>query len=379
MSKKLLFVFGTRPEAIKLAMVIKTAKENFGNHFEVVVCVTAQHRRMLDQVLEIFSIKPDYDLNIMSPNQNLFTLTGEILAQLKNVLDIENPDYVIVHGDTTTTFSASLAAFYSKIPVIHIEAGLRTNDIYNPWPEEVNRKLTSQIALAHFTPTIESQNNLIKEFITKNVYVVGNTVIDSLLYVKKILDKDISLKKILDKNLLDSKVRLDKKIILVTTHRRENFGAGIDKICSTLVSLSVKFPDVEIAFPVHLNPNIRVPVQEKLKNITNIKLIEPLDYLNFVNLMVNSYLILTDSGGIQEEAPSLGKPVLVMRETTERPEAVSTGTVFLVGTDSNKIIDMCSQLLNQNRYSKFVHELSNPYGDGSSSMKILNIMSNDEF
>ncbi|WP_299229534.1 UDP-N-acetylglucosamine 2-epimerase (non-hydrolyzing) [Sulfurihydrogenibium sp.] len=360
--KKSLFIFGTRPEAIKMAPVIKEFKNS--KLVDVKICVTAQHRQMLDQVLHLFEIEPDYDLNIMKSNQDLYDITSNVLLSIKGVLKKENPDIVFVQGDTTTTFAASLASFYQKIPVAHIEAGLRTYNIYSPFPEEINRQLTSRIATYHFAPTNRARDNLIKEGIDENkIYVTGNTVIDALLeVVEKIKNKDINIK---GYNITD------RKYILVTGHRRENFGKRFENVCNALKEIAINNPEIDIVYPVHLNPNVQKPVYEILSNIPNVYLIEPLDYEPFVYLMYNSYIILTDSGGIQEEAPSLGKPVLVTRDTTERPEAVEAGTVKLVGTNREKIVKEVENLLyNKSEYEK-MSKATNPYGDGKASLRIL--------
>ncbi|EJX1328841.1 UDP-N-acetylglucosamine 2-epimerase (non-hydrolyzing), partial [Vibrio parahaemolyticus] len=333
LKKKVLTVFGTRPEAIKMAPLVHAL--NSDSRFEAKCCVTAQHREMLDQVLELFDIKPDYDLNLMKVGQTLNDVSASILLELKPVLQDFKPDVVLVHGDTATTFSASLAAYYEQIEVGHVEAGLRTGNIYSPWPEEANRRLTGVLTKYHFAPTETSKNNLLKENVSSDdIHVTGNTVIDALLMVKNKIDKDESLNKSLASKFpfLDS----EKKLILVTGHRRESFGGGFERICEALAITAREHPDAQIVYPVHLNPNVREPVNRILKGVDNIHLIEPQQYLPFVYLMNRAYIILTDSGGIQEEAPSLGKPVLVMRDTTERPEAVAAGTVKLVGTDINK-------------------------------------------
>ena len=365
---KVLTVFGTRPEAIKMAPVVQALKSN--NNFDLRVCVTAQHREMLDQVLELFQIKPDYDLDIMQEGQDLTDITNKILTGLKTVFTQWKPDIVLVHGDTSTCFAASLSAFYHQITVAHVEAGLRTGDLYSPWPEEANRKLTAAIAGLHFAPTETARDNLLREGIHEaQIYITGNTVIDALLQVVEKLEQDESLAELVRSKLpvIDD----DSRIILVTGHRRESFGGGFEQICQALANIAIQFSDVEIVYPVHLNPNVQEPVKRILQGIKNIHLIEPLDYLPFVQLMKDSYLILTDSGGIQEEAPSLGKPVLVMRDTTERPEAVTAGTVKLVGTDKEHIINATKVLLNnKNAYNamRFAH---NPYGDGKASDKII--------
>lgn len=368
--KKILIIFGTRPEAIKMAPLVKAfQKEN--NFFETKVCVTAQHRQMLDQVLNFFDIQPDFDLNLMKPNQNLYTITADIIVGLKSVLEDFKPDFVFVHGDTTTTMAASIAGFYSGAKVCHIEAGLRTFDKYSPFPEEINRQVTGRIADLHFAPTETSKENLLKENISeKNILITGNTVIDALLEsadrVESIEDEEISKLK----NLVDT----SKKLILVTGHRRENHGEGFINICKALKEIAVNNADVQLIYPVHLNPNVQKPVYEILSNVENIHLIEPLSYPAFVWLMKYSYLIITDSGGVQEEAPSLGKPVLVMRDTTERPEAVAAGTVILVGTDTQKIINECEELLkNTEKYQK-MSALHNPYGDGKACERVVEFL-----
>jgi len=364
--KKTLFIFGTRPEAIKMAPVIKEFQK-CNNIFDVKICVTAQHREMLDQVLNLFEIKPDFDLNIMRPNQDLYDITSSVLLSLRSVFEKEKPDLIFVQGDTTTAFAASLAAFYQKIPVAHIEAGLRTYNIYCPFPEEINRQLIARIATYHFAPTNRARDNLIKEGIDKNkIYVTGNTVIDALLeVVEKIKKKDIKIK---GYNITD------RKYILVTGHRRENFGKSFENICNALKEIALNNPNIDIVYPVHLNPNVQKPVFEILSNIPNVYLIEPLDYESFVYLMYNSYIILTDSGGIQEEAPSLGKPVLVMRDTTERPEAVEVGTVKLVGTNTENIVREVEKIMyNKSEYEK-MSNATNPYGDGKASKRIFEII-----
>ena len=369
MKKKNLIIFGTRPEAIKMAPLVKKFQEN--DDFETKVCVTAQHREMLDQVLDFFEIKPDYDLNLMKPNQNLFSLTADIITKLKPVLEGFKPDYVFVHGDTSTSAIAGLAAFYAGAKVCHVEAGLRTHNKWSPFPEEMNRQLTGRLADYHFAPTQQSFDNLIKENITsENILITGNTVIDALLdsseRVKNISNKEIEhLKTIVDST---------KKLILVTGHRRENHGQGFISICEALKEIALNNNDVQIIYPVHLNPNVQKPVHDILSNIENVKLIDPLAYPAFVWLMSQSFMIITDSGGVQEEAPSLGKPVLVMRDTTERPEAVDAGTVILVGTDKTKIVTEANDLLkNKNRYNS-MNELHNPYGDGKACERIVNFI-----
>ena len=364
---KNLIIFGTRPEAIKMAPLVK----EFVKHnkvFETRVCVTAQHREMLDQVLDFFEITPDYDLDLMKPNQNLFSLTSDIILGLKSVLEEFNPHYVYVHGDTTTTMAASIASFYSGAKVCHVEAGLRTNNKYSPFPEEMNRQVTGRIADYHFAPTEQSKQNLLVEnVLDDSILITGNTVIDALLEstvkVNSIENPEIEkLKSIVDKS---------RKLILVTGHRRENHGQGFINICEALKDIAVSHADVQIIYPVHLNPNVKGPVYEILSGIDAVQLIEPLAYPAFVWLMDQSYLIITDSGGVQEEAPSLGKPVLVMRDTTERPEAVDVGTVILVGTDKDRIVKECNDLLvDTERYEK-MSALHNPYGDGNACKRIV--------
>lgn len=377
--KKILIVFGTRPEAIKMAPLVNEIKKH-SNTFITKVCITAQHREMLDQVLDIFKITPDYDLNIMKPNQDLYDITSNIILNIKGVLAEFQPDIVLVHGDTTTTFSTSLACFYQKIAVGHVEAGLRTGDIYSPWPEEMNRKLTGAITKFHFAPTKMAKENLLKENISEsNIIVTGNTVIDALHLVLEQIDTDKTLlekvKKDLNLKFANISFNLENsKTILVTGHRRENFGDGFINICNALKDIALKYKDFDIVYPMHLNPNVRKPVNEILSDIKNIHLIEPLEYLPFVYLMSKSYLLLTDSGGIQEEAPSLGKPVLVMRNTTERPEAVEAGTVVLVGTDRNKIVEQTSKLIDDKEYYQKLSLAHNPYGDGKSCEKIIEFL-----
>ncbi|MBW7676606.1 non-hydrolyzing UDP-N-acetylglucosamine 2-epimerase [Chryseobacterium chendengshani] len=366
---KHLIIFGTRPEAIKMAPLVKEFKKY--PQFDVKVCVTAQHREMLDQVLDFFEIIPDYDLNLMKPNQNLFTLTANIITELKTVLDDFSPDFVYVHGDTTTTMAGGLAAFYSGTKLCHVEAGLRTHDKRSPFPEEINRQVTGRLADYHFAPTLESKNNLLKENIdVSTILVTGNTVIDALLESADKVDKlDNSEIKLLN-NIVDA----NKRLILVTGHRRENHGQGFIDICKGLKEIATTNPDVQIIYPVHLNPNVKGPVYEILSNIENIKLIDPLAYPAFVWLMNKAYIIITDSGGVQEEAPSLGKPVLVMRDTTERPEAVDAGTVILVGTDKNKIVSETQSLLDNLQRYESMSALHNPYGDGKASQRIVDFI-----
>ena len=369
-NKKISIIFGTRPEAIKLAPVILELKKH--KEFEINICVTAQHREMLDQVLEIFDIKPEVDLNIMKANQTLSGLTSQAIKLLDEYLSEYKPDVILVQGDTTTVFAASLAAFYHKIKIGHVEAGLRTWNKFSPYPEEINRVLTTKIADLHFAPTSLSKENLLKEGVCEDqIFVTGNTVIDALLIaIGKIKSKNVSIPGLPD-NLLKEK---DNKIILITGHRRENFGEGFDNICHAIVSLAKEFKDYNFIYPVHLNPNVRKPVFEILSKQKNIFLIDPLNYLPFIFLMNKAKLILTDSGGVQEEAPSLGKPVLVMRDTTERPEGVDAGTVKVVGTSKQAIIDETKTLLtNKSEYLKMANAV-NPYGDGFSAIRIKDIL-----
>ncbi|EGR0072338.1 UDP-N-acetylglucosamine 2-epimerase (non-hydrolyzing) [Vibrio vulnificus] len=366
--KKVLTVFGTRPEAIKMAPLVHGLAAD--ERFEAKVCVTAQHREMLDQVLELFEITPDYDLNLMKAGQSLNDVTARILLELKPVLQEFKPDVVLVHGDTATTFAASLAAYYEQIAVGHVEAGLRTGNIYSPWPEEANRKLTGALTKYHFAPTETSQQNLLQEnYAAENIFVTGNTVIDALLMVKEKIEQDADLKATLAAQFpyLDE----NKKLILVTGHRRESFGGGFERICEALAQTAKQHPDVQILYPMHLNPNVREPVNRILGSVENVLLIEPQQYLPFIYLMDRAHIILTDSGGIQEEAPSLGKPVLVMRDTTERPEAVAAGTVKLVGTDVEKIVSNLNALLTDNKAYQAMSFAHNPYGDGKACQRIL--------
>lgn len=370
MTVKTLCVFGTRPEAIKMAPLALAL--NADPRFDAKVCVTGQHRQMLDQVLELFDLVPDIDLNIMKPGQDLSDITGAILTGMKRVFSDFRPDVVLVHGDTATTFASTLAAYYHQIPVAHVEAGLRTGNMYSPWPEEGNRKLTGALATLHFAPTETSRQNLLREGITDGVEVTGNTVIDALLQVVAKLQKDVSLQQSLNRQF--DFIRPDSRLVLVTGHRRESFGGGFERICQALAETATNFPDIEIVYPVHLNPNVSEPVNRLLAGIGNIHLIEPLDYLPFVYLMNRAYLILTDSGGIQEEAPSLGKPVLVMRDTTERPEAVEAGTVKLVGTDIAAITSGLLTLLTDERTYQSMAYAHNPYGDGKACLRIINTL-----
>ncbi len=374
--KKILIVFGTRPEAIKMAPLVKEFQKH-SDVFETKVCVTAQHREMLDQVLALFEIIPDYDLDIMKPGQDLYDVTSNVLLGMKSVLTDFKPDVVFVHGDTSTTFAASLAAFYQKISVAHIEAGLRTGDIYSPWPEEANRQLTTKITAYHFAPTQTSKENLLRENVNaQGIVVTGNTVIDALfLALEKIRsNRQLEIDIIERLGALGYKIKEDKKIILATGHRRENFGQGFINICSALKEIAVTNPDIDIVYPVHLNPNVQKPVKELLSDVPNIYLIEPLQYEQFIYMMDKSYFIITDSGGVQEEAPSLGKPVLVMRDTTERPEALVAGTVKLVGADTELIIKEAQKLIDDQKAYEHMSEASNPYGDGHACQKIMEFL-----
>lgn len=357
--KTILLIFGTRPEAIKMCPLVREFQK-YPDYFQTLVCVTGQHREMLDQVLRIFEVTPDYDLNIMKQGQDLYDITSRVLLGLRDILVKVHPDIVFVHGDTTTSTAAALAAFYQQIPVAHIEAGLRTNDIYSPWPEEMNRQITSRIATYNFAPTPLSRANLLKENIGEDsIYVTGNTVIDALQWVVKKIQPETNT----------------HRMVLITGHRRENFGEGFISICQAIRDLAIKYPNVDFVYPMHLNPNVRKPIHEvfgeDLNHFTNLRFIEPLEYLPFVKLMAQSTLVLTDSGGIQEEAPGLGKPVLVMRTTTERPEALEAGTVKLVGTDYNKIINEVSRLLDDTTYYNQMSHAVNPYGDGHASERIV--------
>ena len=373
MKKRNLIIFGTRPEAIKMAPLVREFKKH-EDVFDTKVCITAQHREMLDQVLEFFDIKPDYDLNLMKPNQNLYSLTADIITNLKPVLEEFKPDFVYVHGDTTTTMASSIAAFYGKARVCHVEAGLRTFNKHSPFPEEINRTVTGAIGDYHFAPTNISQENLLRENKKKeDILVTGNTVIDALLYSSERIKSNYRDKEITDlQDIIDD----SKRIVLVTGHRRENHGQGFIDICSALKDIAIGNSDVEIVYPVHLNPNVQRPVYDLLNDVDNIKLIDPLSYPAFVWLMDRSYLIITDSGGVQEEAPSLGKPVLVMRDTTERPEAVDAGTVVLVGTDKHKIVEEATKLLENTKAYADMSRLHNPYGDGEACARIVNFIKN---
>ena len=368
---RVLIVFGTRPEAIKMSPLVHALAGD--KRFDSKLCVTAQHREMLDQVLDMFEIKPDFDLDIMSPGQTLSDVTSRILNGMEDVLENFKPDVLLVHGDTATTFAAALAAYYQQIPVGHVEAGLRTGNLYSPWPEEANRKLTGAITRYHFAPTETARINLRAESVPdEHITVTGNTVIDALFWVLDKIDQDSRIASQLASlyPFLDQ----DRKLILVTGHRRESFGGGFERICEALRSIAIEYPNCQVLYPVHLNPNVQQPVKRLLQDIDNIYLIEPQDYLPFVYLMTRAHIILTDSGGIQEEAPSLGKPVLVMRDTTERPEAVDAGTVKLVGTDVDKITSEVKQLMDNEECYRRMSEAHNPYGDGNACQRILSAL-----
>lgn len=379
--KKMMLVFGTRPEAIKMAPLVKEFQK-YPNDFETIVCVTGQHREMLDQVLHIFDIKPDYDLNIMKQGQDLYDVTARVLTGMRDVLKESHPDVVLVHGDTTTSTAAALAAFYQQIPVGHVEAGLRTHNIYSPWPEEMNRQITGRIATYDFAPTPLSRENLLKENVSEDkITVTGNTVIDALYWVVDKIKSDKNLDSELEGILKSAgydvnRLTEGKKLVLITGHRRENFGDGFINMCTAIKDLTKKYPDVDFVYPMHLNPNVRKPIHEvfgeNLDNLGNMFFIEPLEYLSFVYLMEKSTIVLTDSGGIQEEAPGLGKPVLVMRDTTERPEALDAGTVKLVGTDYDKIVNEVSILLDDASAYEHMSKAVNPYGDGKACGRIVN-------
>lgn len=378
--KKALLVFGTRPEAIKMAPLVREFQMNT-EKFETVVCVTGQHREMLDQVLEIFDIKPDYDLNIMKQGQDLYDVTSRVLLGMRDVLKEVKPDVVLVHGDTTTSTASALAAFYQQIPVAHIEAGLRTHNIYSPWPEEMNRLITGRIATYNFSPTKLSRQNLLDEGVDeKSIFVTGNTVIDALYWVVDKIKGDDKLDENLASELMTAgydvnRLNDGRRLVLITGHRRENFGGGFINMCNAIKHLTEKYPDVDFVYPMHLNPNVRKPIHEvfgeDLNNLGNMFFIEPLEYLSFVYLMEKSTIVLTDSGGIQEEAPGLGKPVLVMRDTTERPEAVTAGTVKLVGTDYDAIVDNMYKLLDDPKAYEEMSKAVNPYGDGKACGRIV--------
>lgn len=378
--KSVMLTFGTRPEAIKMAPLVREFQK-YPEKFKTTVCVTGQHRQMLDQVLDIFGIIPDYDLNIMRSGQDLYDVTARVLTGMRDILTGNAPDMVLVHGDTTTSTAAALAAFYSQIPVGHIEAGLRTHNIYSPWPEEMNRQLTGRIASWHFSPTPLSRENLLRENIPgERILVTGNTVIDALYMVVERINTDHNLRKSLEKGLLQagydtSRLEEGRRLVLITGHRRENFGTGFINICEAIKELTRRFPEVDFVYPMHLNPNVRQPIHkvfgDSLQGLGNMFFIEPLEYLSFVLLMERSCLVLTDSGGIQEEAPGLGKPVLVMRDTTERPEAVEAGTVRLVGTDYGRITSEVSTLLNDSTAYDSMSKAVNPYGDGQACPRIV--------
>lgn len=375
-----MLVFGTRPEAIKMAPLVKEFQKH-PDKFETIVSVTGQHRQMLDQVLELFEIKPDYDLNIMKQGQDLYDVTARVLTGMRDVLHESKPDVVLVHGDTTTSTAAALAAFYQQIPVGHVEAGLRTHNIYSPWPEEMNRQITGRIATYNFAPTPLSRENLLKEDIAdEKITVTGNTVIDALFMVVEKIKNDPKLDAKLSAELKHAGYDIDRlkngrKLVLITGHRRENFGEGFISMCKAIKALTEKYPEVDFVYPMHLNPNVRKPIHEvfgeNLTGLGNMFFIEPLEYLSFVYLMEKSNIVLTDSGGIQEEAPGLGKPVLVMRDTTERPEALSAGTVKLVGTDYDKIVNEVSELLDDEKYYDKMSKAVNPYGDGLACQRII--------
>lgn len=375
-----MLVFGTRPEAIKMAPLVKEF-EKYPETFKTIVCVTGQHREMLDQVLNLFEIRPDYDLNIMKQGQDLYDVTARVLVGMRDVLKEVQPDVVLVHGDTTTSTAAALAAFYQQIPVGHVEAGLRTHNIYSPWPEEMNRLLTGRIATHHFSPTQLSRQNLLTENVAESTIIVtGNTVIDALYWVVNKIKNDATLDNELNALLKTAgydvnRLKDGKKLVLITGHRRENFGEGFINMCTAIKDLTIKYPDVDFVYPMHLNPNVRKPIHEvfgeDLSNLGNMFFIEPLEYLSFVYLMEKSTIVLTDSGGIQEEAPGLGKPVLVMRDTTERPEALEAGTVKLVGTNYDKIVSEVSMLLENKEYYDTMSKAVNPYGDGLACGRIV--------
>lgn len=378
--RKIMLVFGTRPEAIKMAPLVRELQK-YPKDFETVICVTGQHREMLDQVLRIFDIKPDYDLDIMRQGQDLYDVTAKVLLGMREILKEAASDMVLVHGDTTTSTAAALASFYQKIPVGHVEAGLRTHNIYSPWPEEMNRQITGRIASYHFAPTSLSRQNLLDEGVPENrIHVTGNTVIDALHWVVERIKDDKELDCKLENQLREAgyNVGRDRRLVLITGHRRENFGKGFINICNAIKTLSVRHPEVDFVYPMHLNPNVRKPIHEvfgeDLSNLDNTFFIEPLEYLNFVYLMERSHIVLTDSGGIQEEAPGLGKPVLVMRDTTERPEALEAGTVKLVGTDYSKIVDNVSVLLEDSSAYEKMSRAVNPYGDGKACGRIVSIL-----
>ncbi len=381
--KKIMLVFGTRPEAIKMAPLVKEFEKHC-DKFETIVCVTGQHREMLDQVLQIFDIKPDYDLNIMQQKQDLYDVTSRVLLGMRDILKEVQPDVVLVHGDTTTSTASALAAFYQQIPVGHVEAGLRTYNIYSPWPEEMNRQITGRIATYNFSPTPLSRDNLLREGVKEQqITVTGNTVIDALYWVVDKIKNNTQLQNELKETLMSSGYDVErlndgKKMVLITGHRRENFGEGFINMCTAIKDLTSKYSDVDFIYPMHLNPNVRKPIHEvfgeDLSHLGNMFFIEPLEYLSFVYLMEKSTIVLTDSGGIQEEAPGLGKPVLVMRDTTERPEALDAGTVKLVGTDYEKIVDNVSKLLEDEKEYEKMSKAVNPYGDGKACGRIVSFI-----
>lgn len=378
--KKIMLVFGTRPEAIKIAPLVKEFRR-YPEKFETIVCVTGQHREMLDQVLRLFNIRPDYDLDIMKQGQDLYDVTARVLTGMRSILQEAKPDIVLVHGDTTTSMAAALAAFYQQIPVGHVEAGLRTHNIYSPWPEEMNRQITGRIATWHFSPTALSRSNLMQEGVDEEkIRITGNTVIDALYHVVATIREDPTLRKQLDTELISAGYETtppaeqsSRKLVLITGHRRENFGDGFIQICRAIKTLAERYTKVDFVYPMHLNPNVRKPIHEVFggTHLPNLFFIEPLEYLPFVYLMEKSALILTDSGGIQEEAPGLGKPVLVMRDTTERPEALDAGTVKLVGANYDRIVNEVSRLLDDNVYYNRMSQAVNPYGDGTASQRIV--------
>lgn len=380
-----MLVFGTRPEAIKMCPLVKEFQKN-SSKFETILCVTGQHREMLDQVLNIFDVEPNYDLNIMNQGQDLYDITTKVLIGMRDIFNKNKPDIVLVHGDTTTSTATALAAFYQQIPVAHIEAGLRTNNIYSPWPEEMNRQITGRIATYNFCPTLLSKNNLLKEAVSGQIFITGNTVIDALHWVVNKIQSSSILSEQLNAELLQSgyntaRLLSGRRMVLITGHRRENFGKGLWSICKALKHLAEKYPQIDFVYPMHPNPNVRKPIHdffgEKTTNLENIFFIKPLQYPSFVFLMEKSYIVLTDSGGIQEEAPGLGKPVLVMRNTTERPEALSSGTVLLVGTDHDKIVKEVSLLLDDSKAYAKMSNAVNPYGDGKACSRIVHILNNE--
>lgn len=381
-NKRVMLVFGTRPEAIKMAPLVKAFQAR-ADKFTTIVAVTGQHRQMLDQVLSLFDITPDYDLNIMQQGQDLYDVTSRVLTGMRSVLSMARPDLVLVHGDTSTSTAAALAAFYAHVPVGHVEAGLRTGDIYSPWPEEMNRRLTGRLATFHFSPTSTSRNNLLAENVdSSQIIVTGNTVIDALHMVTDRLDTNGELCRSVEDSLhgsgYDTQRLADgtRRMVLITGHRRENFGEGMLNVCQAIMDLASAFPDVDFVYPMHLNPNVRRPIAEMFSDstLTNVFFIEPLEYLPFVYMMKKSYLIITDSGGIQEEAPSLGKPVLVMRAVTERPEALEAGTIRLVGTDRARIVGEASRFLNDSEYYAANSNIANPYGDGHACGRIIDFV-----